>query len=63
MCSLIRHYLIFITLFSGFRFSETNRGKANNDFGLEEVVVTAQKREQSLQETPIAISVLQEKQL
>lgn len=32
-------------------------------FGLEEVVVTAQKREQSLQNTPIAISVLTEKQL
>lgn len=35
----------------------------NRGFELEEVIVTAQKREQSLQETPIAISVLNGVQL
>jgi iron complex outermembrane recepter protein len=33
------------------------------EFGIEEIIVTAQKREQTLQDTPIAMSVLSDKQL
>jgi iron complex outermembrane recepter protein len=39
-------------------FSEAQQASADNDGGLEEVIVTARKREETLIEVPVAVSVL-----
>lgn len=42
---------------------QDNQAEASNRVGLEEIIVTAQKRQESLQDTPISISVLGTEQL
>ncbi len=60
MIRTIQHYSVLATVL----FSTTGLAVENEaGYMLEEVIVTAQKREQSLQETPIAISVLTAAQL
>ena len=48
------HLLIALFLFSSNFFAQSD----NEDYTLEEIIVTAQKTEKSLQDVPIAVSAL-----
>ena len=48
------HLLIAFFLFSTYFFAQSD----NEDYTLEEIIVTAQKTEKSLQDVPIAVSAL-----
>jgi len=48
------HLLIALFLFSANFFAQSD----NEDYTLEEIIVTAQKTEKSLQDVPIAVSAL-----
>ena len=56
---MIRFNQIFtIGIFAGLAAGEPVHAQTEQDFTLEEIIVTARKREESLQEVPVSISVL-----